>query len=93
MEVLALGGLPCDTLNITLHLSASLILVSQDSPEWGAWTMDIMKVVSERGRSEKMEEVAVVIGFFQEISQHISGSLQVNLFVSILAKKFFFLIF
>ena len=79
MEVLELSGLPCDTLNVTLHLSASLILVSQDLLEWGAWTLDVVKMVSGRGRSGKVEEVEVVIAFFQEISQHFHGSLPVNI--------------
>lgn len=77
-KVLELDSLPCDTLNVALHLAASLILVSQDLLEWGDWTVDVVRVVSERGTEERAEEeVEVVIGFFQEISQKLSGSFQV----------------
>lgn len=83
--MLELGSLPCDTLNIALHLVASLILVSQDLPEWENWTADIVMVVSKRVRKEMAEEVEMVIGFFQEISQNLCGSLQVKrlIFISL----------
>ena len=82
MDVLELHSLPCDILNVTLHLSVSVILVSQDSIQWGAWTADIMRCVSGRGTSGRglgmaMEEVAVIIIFFQELSQQLGGSWQV----------------
>lgn len=69
-----------DVFNTTLHLAASLILVSPDLPGERArceFAVQTLKVVCGRGKWE-WSEVELVMGFFQELTTNLELFMEVR---------------
>ncbi len=76
-QVLQLEHLPSATLNVALHLVASLLVVSQGHADWETKTLDLVMVISNRRKALFMDEVEVVIGFYQELLTKLGSTAQV----------------
>ena len=68
LDILTDTSLPISTLNVALHLAASLILIGQDSRGEGFGTKVVMTVCG-RGREIDMGEVRMVLNFFQVVTK------------------------
>ena len=76
LDILTDTSLPISTLNVALHLAASLILIGQNS-RGEVFGTKVVTTVCGRGREMDMGEVRMVLNFFQEITKDLEKFVQV----------------
>ena len=76
LDILTDTSLPISTLNVALHLAASLILIGQDS--WGeGFGTKVATTVCGCGRERDVGGVRMVLNFFQEVMKDLEKFVQV----------------